>query len=98
MLATGRALMGNPALLLMDEPLEGLAPIIVEELVRALRNIEDTAMILVEQHAEIALSLTEQAIVIERGRVAHAGASTELMANAALLERYVGVTTLEAGR
>ena len=98
MLAIARALMTNPALLLLDEPLEGLAPIIVEELVRALRNIEDTAMILVEQHAEIALSLTEQAIVIERGRVAHAGASTELMANAALLERYVGVTTLEAGR
>ena len=98
MLAIARALMTNPALLLLDEPLEGLAPIIVEELVRALRNIEDTAMILVEQHAEIALSLTEQALVIERGRIAHAGTSTELLANAALLERYVGVTTLEAGR
>jgi branched-chain amino acid transport system ATP-binding protein len=93
MLAIARALMTNPALLLLDEPLEGLAPIIVEELVRALRNIEGTAMILVEQHAEIALSLTEQALVIERGRIAHAGASTELLANAALLERYVGVTT-----
>jgi branched-chain amino acid transport system ATP-binding protein len=98
MLAIARALMTNPALLLLDEPLEGLAPIIVEELVRALRNIEGTAMILVEQHAELALSLTEQALVIERGRIAHAGASTELLANAALLERYVGVTTLEAGR
>ena len=98
MLAIARALMTNPALLLLDEPLEGLAPIIVEELVRALRNIEGTAMILVEQHAEIALSLTEQALVIERGRIAHAGASTELLANSALLERYVGVTTLEAGR
>jgi len=98
MLAIARALMTNPALLLLDEPLEGLAPIIVEELVRALKNIEDTAMILVEQHAEIALSLAEQALVIERGRIAHAGASTELLGNAALLERYVGVTTLEAGR
>ena len=98
MLAIARALMTNPALLLLDEPLEGLAPIIVEELVRALRNIEGTAMILVEQHAEIALSLTEQALVIERGRIAHAGASTELLASAALLERYVGVTTLEAGK
>jgi len=93
MLAIARALMTNPALLLLDEPLEGLAPIIVEELVRALRNIEGTAMILVEQHAEIALSLTEQALVIERGRIAHAGPSAELLANAPLLERYVGVTT-----
>ena len=98
MLAIARALMTNPALLLLDEPLEGLAPIIVEELVRALRHIEGTAMILVEQHAEIALSLTEQAIVIERGRVAHAGPSASLLSNGSLLERYVGVTTLEAGR
>ena len=93
MLAVARALMTNPALLLLDEPLEGLAPIIVEELVRALKNIEGTAMILVEQHAEIALSLTEQALVIERGRIAHAGPSARLLANAPLLERYVGVTT-----
>ena len=98
MLAVARALMTNPALLLLDEPLEGLAPIIVDELVQALRNIEGTAMILVEQHAELALSLTEQALVIERGRIAHAGASAELAANAALLERYVGVTALEAER
>jgi branched-chain amino acid transport system ATP-binding protein len=97
MLAIARALMTNPALLLLDEPLEGLAPIIVEELVHALRNIERTAMILVEQHAQIALTLTEQALVVERGRVAHAGASAELAANQALLERYVGVTD-EAAR
>ena len=95
MLAIARALMTNPALLLLDEPLEGLAPIIVEELVRALRNIEGTAMILVEQHAEIALSLTEQALVIERGRIAHAGTSGELLHNGAMLERYVGVQTTE---
>ncbi len=98
MLAIARALMTNPALLLLDEPLEGLAPIIVEELVRALRGIEGTAMILVEQHAEIALALTEQALVIERGRIAHAGPSGALAANTALLERYVGVTALEAER
>jgi branched-chain amino acid transport system ATP-binding protein len=95
MLAIARALMINPALLLLDEPLEGLAPIIVEELVSALRNVEGMAMILVEQHAEIALSLTEQALVIERGRVAHAGPSAQLAANEALLERYVGVQSTE---
>jgi len=53
------------------------------------------AMILVEQHAEIALSLSAQALVIERGRIAHAGASAELLANQALLERYVGVQSTE---
>jgi len=95
MLAIARALMINPALLLLDEPLEGLAPIIVEELVSALRNVEGMAMILVEQHAEIALSLSAQALVIERGRIAHAGASAELLANPALLERYVGVRSTE---
>ena len=64
MLAIARALMTNPALLLLDEPLEGLAPIIVEELERAIARMiaeEGTSVILVEQHAEIALSLTEQA-------------------------------------
>jgi len=91
MLAIARALMINPALLLLDEPLEGLAPIIVEELAAALRNLEGMAMILVEQHAEIALSLTQQALVLERGRVAHAGTCAELLGNDALLERFVGV-------
>jgi branched-chain amino acid transport system ATP-binding protein len=96
MLAIARALMTNPRLLLLDEPLEGLAPIIVEELVAALRNVEGMAMMLIEQHAEIALSLTEQALVIERGRVAHAGASAELLDNERLLERYVGVQATES--
>jgi len=95
MLAIARALMINPQLLLLDEPLEGLAPIIVEELARALRDLAGIAMILVEQHAEIALSLTQQALVIERGRIAHRGASHELLAEPALLERYVGVQATE---
>src|SRR5436190_1946265 len=75
MLAIARALMINPRLLLLDEPLEGLAPIIVEELSHALSALGGVAMILVEQHAEIALSLTDEALVIERGRIAHRGAS-----------------------
>jgi branched-chain amino acid transport system ATP-binding protein len=95
MLAIARALMINPRLLLLDEPLEGLAPIIIEELTHALANLAGIAMILVEQHAEIALSLTEQALVIERGRIAHRGPSRELLADPALLERYVGVQATE---
>ena len=74
MLAIARALMTNPALLLLDEPLEGLAPIIVEELSAAIRRMTSegsNAFILVEQHADIALSLTQAAIVIERGRIIH---------------------------
>jgi branched-chain amino acid transport system ATP-binding protein len=91
MLAIARALMTNPVLLLLDEPLEGLAPIIVDELVAALHNLQGMAIALVEQHAEIALSLTEQAVVLERGRIAHRGAASELLANEALLERLLGV-------
>ena len=97
MLAIARALMINPRLLLLDEPLEGLAPLIVEELSQALRNLAGVAMILVEQHAEIALALTEQALLIERGRIAHRGASRELLADERLLERYVAVSAADAG-
>ena len=82
MLAIGRALMGNPVLLLMDEPFEGLAPIIVEMLSNALRRLitEDSlAMVLVEQSARLALEMTEDAIVLDRGRVAFSGRSRGLL-------------------
>ena len=91
MLAIARALMTNPALLLLDEPLEGLAPIIVEELARALKNLEGMAMVLVEQHTEIALSLTEQAIVIERGRIVHRARAAELARDPEMAERVLGL-------
>ena len=98
MLATARALMTNPALLLLDEPLEGLAPIIVEELVRGLRKMiteEGTAVILVEQHAEIALSLTENALLLERGAIVHRARSAELLKDHATLDRYIGLRVTE---
>ena len=84
MLAIGRALMGNPALLLMDEPLEGLAPIIVETLLAALQRLirEDSlAVVLVEQHAKLALEVTQSALVLNRGRIAYNGPSADLLAD-----------------
>jgi branched-chain amino acid transport system ATP-binding protein len=91
MLAIARALMTNPSLLLLDEPLEGLAPIIVEELAAALTNLQGVATILVEQHAEVALALTQDAVVIERGRIVHRAPSREFARDADTLERYLGL-------
>jgi branched-chain amino acid transport system ATP-binding protein len=92
MLAIGRALMGNPTLLLMDEPLEGLAPIIVEALLKSLQRLlaeDELAVILVEQHAKLALQATREALVMSRGRVIHQGASRELLADPERLARLV---------
>jgi branched-chain amino acid transport system ATP-binding protein len=94
MLAIARALMVNPALLLLDEPMEGLAPIIVQELmgvIRALVRDGGMAVIVVEQHAKLALSLTRQAIVLERGRVVHRAPSEALLADPDTLHRLVAV-------
>jgi branched-chain amino acid transport system ATP-binding protein len=99
MLAIARALMTNPALLLLDEPLEGLAPIIVEELTGAIRRMvagEGTAFILIEQHAEVALSLTADAIVLERGSIVHRARSAELLQDSATLDRLVGLRVATA--
>jgi len=94
MLAIGRALMVNPALLLLDEPMEGLAPIIVQELMGVIRElVEDAGMavIVVEQHARLALTLTRSAIVLERGRVVHRAPSEALLRDPATLHRLVAV-------
>ena len=84
MLSIGRALMGDPALLLLDEPLEGLAPLIVQSLLQTIRRLiqeEALTVILVEQSAKLALSVTHQALVLNRGRIAYSGASAELLAD-----------------
>jgi branched-chain amino acid transport system ATP-binding protein len=97
MLAIGRTLMTNPDLLLLDEPLEGLAPVIVKEIasrIRQLMSEEGLTIILVEQHTRFALALTEQVIVLERGRIIHSGESRALLDDVAALDRLVGMVRL----
>jgi len=95
MLAVGRALVLNPRVILLDEPLEGLAPIIVDELLLALRRIirdEGMSAVLVEQNAKKILGVTNHAIILERGSVVHAADSAALAADRAALEMHLGVT------
>jgi len=95
MLAVGRALVLNPRVMLLDEPLEGLAPIIVEELLKALQRIirdEGMSAILVEQNAKKILGVTDRAIIVERGSVVHAADSATLLHDRAALETHLGVT------
>jgi branched-chain amino acid transport system ATP-binding protein len=95
MLAIARALMVNPRLLLLDEPMEGLAPIIVQELLHVLRSLvtdSGMAIVVVEQHAKLALSLTKHAIVLDRGRVVHRSDSAALLQDPDTLHRLIAVS------
>ncbi len=95
MLAIARALMSNPTLLLMDEPSEGLAPVIVEDLVRVMHELREDgslAIILVEQNSRVALAFSERTVVMDRGRVVYDGESETLRNDPEQLERLIGVT------
>jgi len=94
MLAIGRALIGNPSVLLMDEPSEGLAPVIVEELARAMKRLSQEsklALILVEQNSRLALDIAPRAVVMDRGRIVYDGTSAALSKDPARLEQLIGV-------
>ena len=98
MLALGRALVLNPKLVLLDEPLEGLAPIIVQNLLAAIRRMtqDGLAAVIVEQKARQVLPITDAAIVLERGRIVHRSSSASLRQSPDILERYLGLAARAA--
>jgi branched-chain amino acid transport system ATP-binding protein len=93
MLAIARALMGNPSALLLDEPFEGLAPLIVEGLARTIRELkrEGLSVLLCDQNLRFARLFADRACIIEKGRICHSGTMTEMDADVALRERYLSV-------
>ena len=94
MLAIGRALMGNPSFILMDEPMEGLAPVIVDAVLDGLERLKkegDTALMLVEQHARLALDFAEDTLVLDRGRIVFSGPSRELAAEPEKMAALLGL-------
>jgi branched-chain amino acid transport system ATP-binding protein len=97
MLATARTILGRPSVLLLDEPLEGLAPVICDELMRVLTRLADAGqmtMLFVEQRLESALDFAEQVLILERGRIAWTGPTDTLRRDHDLIERYIGVGSL----
>ncbi len=93
MLSMGRALVGNPTVLLLDEPLEGLSPLIMEVLLDAIKALKESGLtlILVEQHAHLALEVTDKVVVLERGRIVHQGASAALLVDEARMHQLLGL-------
>jgi branched-chain amino acid transport system ATP-binding protein len=93
MLAIARALVRDPKIILLDEPFEGLAPVIVHELVKACRELADAGqtIMLVEQNLAAALTLAQRAYIINNGHIAHEGLAKEIKARPELLKRYLGV-------
>jgi branched-chain amino acid transport system ATP-binding protein len=99
MLAIGRALVGGPKVLLLDEPMEGLAPIVIESLYAALERLRSESsltILLVEQKVELALSLADEAIVLDRGRIAHRRKAAELLGDHDMQARLLGMGKGEA--
>ena len=94
MLAMGRALMTNPSLLLLDEPVEGLAPLVVQEMFQAINRMReggDMSIVLVEQKYELALAHSDRCVVLDHGTVVHESSSEKLLKDPALIDRLIGV-------
>ena len=97
MLAIGRALVGNPSVLLMDEPSEGLAPVIVEELVRVVKHLTESdglTLLLVEQNTRLALDVSPRTVIMDRGRIVYDGPSDTLKHDAAKLDQLIGLAKM----